>query len=174
MTQNRLAPIYPIRSERMKFEIDIQTLVEVDEGWVALIKTAVSITLTHEKANPNAQLSIVLSDDDHLQQLNAQFRSKDTPTDILSFPATPMAGMENYLGDIIISVAYAQKHATAEGHTLAEELQLLGVHGTLHLLGYDDIEPDDKKAMWAVQTAVLNKLGLSLKIADSLCNPSTS
>ena len=150
----------------MTFEIEIQELVEVEHAWVELMKTAVFTTLTQQKAGPKSQLTIVLSDNAHLQALNAQFREKDSPTDILSFPTEPMVGMENYLGDIVISVAYAQKHANEEGHTLSEELQLLGVHGTLHLLGYDDIESEDKKEMWAVQTAVLNQLGLNLKVAQ--------
>ncbi|MEM7332191.1 MAG: rRNA maturation RNase YbeY [Chloroflexota bacterium] len=150
----------------MSFEIDIQALVEVEKSLITLIKTAVLTTLTYEKAHPNAQLSLVLSDNPHLQQLNAQFRQKDTPTDILSFPAEPTVGMEHYLGDIVISVNYAQHHAAKEGHTLAEELQLLGVHGTLHLLGYDDIDPPDRKTMWAAQTAVLNELGIQLKVVN--------
>ncbi len=151
----------------MTFEIEIQELVEVDSAWVELMKTAVFTTLTQQKADPQSQLTIVLSDNEHLQALNAQFREKDSPTDILSFPTEPMVGMEHYLGDIVISIAYAQKHADEEGHTLTEELQLLGVHGTLHLLGYDDLEPADKKEMWAAQTAVLNQLGLNLKVAQN-------
>ena len=152
----------------MRYDIDIQTLVEVDSSWVPIIKTAVSTTLTLENANPTSQLTLVLTDNDQLHQLNAQFRGKDAPTDILSFPAEPMVGMENYLGDIVVSVAYAEKHAQAEGHTLLAELQLLAVHGTLHLLGYDDIDPIEKKEMWAVQTAVLNKLGLHLNVSTKL------
>lgn len=148
----------------MMYEIDIQVEVPIADVLVGLIKTAVSTTLTHEEIEPLAELSLVLSTDDHLHELNKQFRQQDKPTDILSFPAPDMPGMDTYLGDIVISVAYAQRHADQEGHTLEEELQLLGVHGTLHLLGYDDMTLEDKKEMWAVQTAVLKKLNLTLQI----------
>ena len=146
------------------FEVDVQANVEVEESWIALIKTAVQTTLTLEKTTSPQTVSIVLTNDEQLHQLNLQFRQQDKPTDILSFPATKMHGMANYLGDIVISVAYAQRHAKQEGHTLAEELQLLGVHGTLHLLGYDDINPEAKKEMWLAQTAVLRQLGLNIKV----------
>lgn len=148
----------------LMFEIDIQPLVPFDEEWKKLLQTAVVTTLTHEGISPPATLSLVLSDDAHLQQLNHQFRQQDKSTDILSFAAPEMPEATAYLGDIIISVPFAERHAKMDGHSLIEELQLLAVHGTLHLLGYDDIEPEEKRKMWAVQTAVLQTLNLTLNI----------
>ena len=68
---------------------------------------------------------------------------------------------ETYLGDIIIALPYAARQAAAAGHAAEAELQLLAVHGTLHLLGYDHASPEEKAAMWSAQTAVLTQLGLS-------------
>jgi probable rRNA maturation factor len=83
---------------------------------------------------------------------------------VLSFPAGEVmpgmaeAGLAAYLGDVAISVARAAAQAAAGGHSLAAELQLLTVHGVLHLLGHDHDEPAAKAAMWAAQTAVLTQL----------------
>jgi probable rRNA maturation factor len=72
----------------------------------------------------------------------------------------PGMAQANYLGDIIISLPYAARQAAAAGHKTESELQLLAVHGTLHLLGYDHAIPEEKAAMWDAQTAALTQLGL--------------
>jgi probable rRNA maturation factor len=109
-------------------------------------------------------LTLLLTDDAQIQQLNRDFRGEDKPTDVLSFPAgATLPGMGEavaYLGDIAISAPYAQRQAQAAGHPLTAELQLLAIHGVLHLLGYDHGEPEEKADMWAAQTAVLAALGL--------------
>ena len=86
-----------------------------------------------------ADLSIVITDDAKLQELNRQYLGSDMPTDVLSFPAEetdPDSG-EIYLGDILISLPRASEQASAGGHPVEDELQLLVVHGALHLLGHD-------------------------------------
>ncbi|KAA3663887.1 MAG: rRNA maturation RNase YbeY [Chloroflexi bacterium] len=152
------------------FEVDVQCLVGVPEGVAGVLETAVFATLTHQQINPPAGLSLVLTDDDQLQQLNRDFRQIDAPTDVLSFPAQmpeiDIPDMVPYLGDILISVPYASRQATKEGHSLIEELQLLTVHGVLHLLGYDHMEPAEKEKMWGVQTAVLHKLQVTITLPD--------
>lgn len=149
-----------------KFEIDIQ--IEVDApGAAVLLETAVLTTLQQQQINPPAVLSCLLTDDDTVQQLNRDFRQVDQPTDVLSFPAgeempgMEAAGMPAYLGDIAISVPYAQRQAAQAGHDVLDELQLLAVHGVLHLLGHDHGEPEEKARMWEAQTAVLTQLGLA-------------
>lgn len=152
------------------FEVEIQCSVEVPDGVDGLLETAVITTLTHQKIAPPAGLSLVLTDDAQLQQLNRDYRQIDAPTDVLSFPAhlpdLEMIDFVPYLGDIIISVAYAHRQAAKEGHSLLEELQLLTVHGVLHLLGHDHMEPDEKKVMWEAQTAVLHKLNVHITLPD--------
>ena len=126
----------------------------------ALIEQAALAALAHESAQ--GDLSVVLSDDEQLQQLNREYLGIDAPTDVLSFPASetnPESG-ERYLGDILVSVPRAARQAAAAGHPLEAEVQLLVVHGVLHLLGHDHAHPQDKTRMWAVQAEVLKSLGL--------------
>ncbi len=126
----------------------------------ALIEHAALATLAQQSAR--GDLSVVLSDDEQLQQLNRDYLGIDAPTDVLSFSASetdPESG-EPYLGDILISVARAAQQAQAAGHPLAAEVQLLVVHGVLHLLGHDHAEPGQKARMWADQAEVLKLLGL--------------
>ena len=95
-------------------------------------------------------LTVVLTDDAALRRLNRDYRGLDAATDVLSFAADPEAtepGEPSYLGDVLISVEHAQIQADAGGHSLAEELALLGVHGILHLLGHDDETDEGRVAM---------------------------
>lgn len=131
---------------------------------LTLMETAVTTTLKQQKIEA-ADLTIFLTDDQHSQQLNREYLGKDKPTDVLSFPAgEPMPGMQefnHYLGDIIIAIPYSTRQAATSGHDLEAELQLLAVHGALHLLGYDHADSAEKAKMWQAQTAVLTKLGLA-------------
>ena len=135
---------------------DLNTKIDLD-----LLERAALTTLTNQDAQ--GDITIVLTDDSQLQQLNRDFLAIDAPTDVLSFPASetdPETG-RRYLGDILISVPRADEQAGAAAHTLEEEIQLLIVHGTLHLLGHDHAEAEDKTKMWAAQAEVLARLGLS-------------
>lgn len=129
-----------------------------------LLVQAAEETLRQQGAEGESELTILISDDDHLQELNRQFLGIDAPTDVLSFPAgdgetDPDAGVP-YLGDIVISLATAQAQAAAGDHSLASEMQLLVVHGVLHLLGHDHAEEEEKAIMWAAQAEVLQSLGV--------------
>lgn len=129
-----------------------------------LLETAV-ITTLQQQQSPQAALTLMLTGNEQIQQLNRDYLGHDRPTDVLSFPAgAPMPGMADmatYLGDIIIALPFAAQQAAAAGHNTAAECQLLAIHGTLHLLGYDHGAPDEKAAMWQAQTAVLTQLGLA-------------
>ena len=109
-----------------------------------------------------SELSLVLSNDQQLHELNREYLDIDAPTDVLSFPSDEIDPESSalYLGDVIISYQRAAAQAKASGHGLKEELQLLTVHGVLHLLGYDHVEPDQKAAMWGMQADILQKLGV--------------
>jgi probable rRNA maturation factor len=117
-------------------------------------------------AIPEADLSIVLVDDARIQALNRDFLAHDAPTDVLSFPADepdPETG-RRYLGDVVISLARAEEQARERGHAAEAEMQLLVVHGVLHLLGHDHAEPGEKERMWMAQAQALERLGVSPKI----------
>lgn len=120
---------------------------------------------TMERAHPNPVIgmTIVITDDDQLHRLNQEFLGIDAPTDVLSFPAEeidPDSG-EEYLGDILISYPRAVAQAASRDIDVRDELQLLVVHGALHLLGYDHTE-NEKEAMWAIQSQILADLGCSI------------
>ncbi|MEZ4516412.1 MAG: rRNA maturation RNase YbeY [Chloroflexota bacterium] len=149
----------------MAYQIDIDESCEVPPGTAVALVKAVATILDEEAVDQAAGLTVLLADDGYLRSLNDQFRQEDHPTDVLSFPAgDTMPGMPDegvYLGDIAISVPYAQRQADRRGHALMDELQLLAVHGTLHLLGYDHATDEEKTEMWARQELVLGLLGLS-------------
>lgn len=112
-------------------------------------------------------LTVMVTDDAQVQELNRTYRSVDAATDVLAFGAAgeangfiPPAGETLYWGDIIISYPRAMEQAAAYGHPLPEELSLLVVHGTLHLMGYDHEQADDKEKMWDAQNAALAQLGI--------------
>lgn len=141
-------------------------IVEVDPGLagplpVEGLERAAGETLRQQSA-PDSDLTIVLADDERLRSLNRDFLGRDASTDVLSFPAgesDPETGRP-YLGDVVISVPRALEQALAGGHPLDAELQLLVVHGVLHLLGHDHAGGDEKARMWAAQAEVLERIGL--------------
>ncbi len=127
-----------------------------------LLEKAARTTLHHTKAG-EADLTLVLTGDEEIRILNRDFLGTDVPTDVLSFPADetdPETG-HHYLGDVIISLPRAAEQAARGGHSLADEVQLLVVHGVLHLLGYDHAEADEKRRMWGEQMIILKSLNLA-------------
>ena len=130
-----------------------------------LLERAASAALEHQASRESldSELTIVLTNDARLKELNRDYLGIDAPTDVLSFPASetdPETGAR-YIGDILISIARAQSQATAAGHPLESEVQLLVVHGVLHLLGHDHAEAQEKARMWQAQTEILAQLGLA-------------
>jgi probable rRNA maturation factor len=114
----------------------------------------------------DGDLTVALVDNLRIQGLNRDFLGHDAPTDVLSFPAEesdPETG-RSYLGDVVISIPRASEQAMERGHGLDAEMQLLVVHGVLHLLGHDHAEAGEKERMWAVQAQVLEHLGVSPNI----------
>jgi probable rRNA maturation factor len=130
-----------------------------------LEKAALAV-LKHQQAPLESDLSIVIEDDAYLHQLNLEFLKVDAPTDVLSFSAgedevDPETG-QAYLGDVILSYPRAAEQAAAAGHAVLDELQLLVVHGVLHLLGHDHAEDEEKAVMWAAQREILAELSVTI------------
>lgn len=141
---------------------DVEFLIEheADVALVDRLGLAAETALREVGVKAPATLTIVLAGDERLQELNQQYRGQDKATDVLSFPAgEPFPETETYLGDIAISIPMAGRHAAQAKHSLVAELVLLVVHGVLHLLGYDDVEPSDREKMWGVQRRILKELG---------------
>jgi probable rRNA maturation factor len=110
-------------------------------------------TLRAEKASAKTVLTIYITTDAEIRKLNRQFHATDTATDVLSFPSA----MPEYLGDIVISYDTAKRQSQDAGWRIADELDLLAVHGVLHLLGYDDLTPRKRAKMWQRQEEILGK-----------------
>ena len=136
----------------------------------SLIKKAVKETLTEEKFEYPAEISVSFVDNQKIHELNREYREKDRPTDVLSFPmwekeelsdGSALDGHAVTLGDIIISAEKAQAQAEEYGHSIEREITFLSVHSTLHLLGYDhEVSADDEAYMNKKQEDVLVKIGL--------------
>ncbi len=131
-----------------------------------LEKAAQAVVLSYSDL-PDADLTIVIDGDERLHELNNEFLGIDAPTDVLSFPSgeeepDPETG-RYYLGDIVISYPRAAEQAAASDHPVSAELALLVVHGSLHLLGFDHAEPEEKALMWSAQKEILQNLGVPIK-----------
>ena len=129
------------------------------------IENSVLAVLDHQGKSMNTDLSVVIADDTRLQQLNREFLGIDAPTDVLAFPAGHTDPDTNriYLGDVIISYPTASRQAEQAGHPISSEINLLVVHGVLHLLGHDHLQPEEKSEMWSAQSEILDYLGMDIK-----------
>jgi probable rRNA maturation factor len=131
----------------------------------ASIKKALNSTFQLFPPLTEGTVAVVITNNQIVQQLNRDYRGIDAATDVLSFDNAPDADfpgedISSHLGDIIIAYPVAQQQAAAGGHTTLEEVQLLAVHGALHLLGFDHDTPANKKKMWTAQQQVLARLDL--------------
>jgi probable rRNA maturation factor len=126
----------------------------------AAIRRAIRRTLEQQPRREACSISVLLAGEETLGLLNARYRGVDRPTDVLSFDShtvDPETGVV-HLGEIAISLPRAAVQARSRRAPLEREVQLLAVHGTLHLLGHDHDVPSRKKRMWAAQRKILKEL----------------
>ena len=149
-------------------------LISVQEAFRELVadqklRLAVENTLVLCEVSDSPSMSVRITDDNEIQALNLQYRGFDKPTDVLSFPIdfTDPDLDSRYFGDVVISYPRAEEQSQKRGHPVEAELQLLVVHGVLHLLGNDHAEEKEKELMWALQGKVLERLGLNIQVEDS-------
>jgi probable rRNA maturation factor len=116
----------------------------VDEGRLAALARHV---LSVEEVDGSAELSVLLVTRDHIRQLNARFANEDHATDVLAFPMMEEEDGALLLGDVVVCPSVADQNAARFGHSLERELETLVVHGTLHLLGYDHQDAEEKAKM---------------------------
>ena len=136
----------------------------IPEDWAGKINGVVEICLQEEGVDPKAEVSLLFVDNDAIQQLNKDYRDKDMPTDVLSFPMYEpdeeiVDEEEILLGDIIISLERAKEQSEDYGHSLEREVMYLLVHGLLHLLGYDHMQDDQKQTMRQREEHLLGLIG---------------
>lgn len=120
--------------------------------------------LRAEKQPWNAAMTLVITDDQEIHELNRRFRGVGRATDVLAFPAgdpSEFVAPEHvsaYLGDVVISYPTAAAQAAERGHRIIDELGVLIAHGCLHLLGYDHTDKEGRQRMWARQEEILKSL----------------
>ena len=147
--------------------------LHIHDPWVGKvdvnrIKEAIVTTLQLQSQQIDhleaCSLSFVVVGDEEMTRMHESYRAEAGTTDVLTFPYDEddvREEMQGYLGDIIVCYPQAARQGRAEGHQPQDELDLLAVHGTLHLLGYDDETPQEKVRMWKEQQLVMQRLGLA-------------
>ncbi len=115
-----------------------------------------------EAEEASGEICIELVNDEMIHGYNRDYRGIDRPTDVLSFPAFEGEELislpDGHLGDIMISVETAERQAREFGHSAEREIAFLAIHGTLHVLGYDHMRPEDEEIMTAKQRDIISKL----------------
>jgi probable rRNA maturation factor len=130
----------------------------------AVRRAAIAALKAELPAKARTGLSVLLTDDAEMRKLNAGWRAKDKPTNVLSFPsenAIDPAKPPAYLGDVALGLATCKREAREQKKTLADHVAHLTVHGVLHLLGYDHMDDDQAEAMEPLETDILAKMGIA-------------
>jgi len=151
----------------MSIDIANESGVSVDEVGLAAVAR---FALDQMRIHPLAELSVLLVDQRTMTELHERWMGEPGPTDVLSFPmdelrppgmgggnrADPEPGGDpGLLGDVVLCPQVAAQQAAKAGHSAQDELELLAVHGILHLLGYDHAEPDEHAVMFGTQDQLL-------------------
>ena len=156
---------------QLDWEVDEALEGKVDPGFMESVLTE---ALSDRKVGSQLEVSLTITTDEGIRELNQRFRGVDAATDVLSFPLLEYTRPEEprkrfplppgeplSLGDIVVSYPRAVEQAEAYGHSVERELAFLVVHGAMHLLGYDHEDPADELQMRREEERVLARLGLS-------------
>ena len=139
-----------------------QDVASFEDDFLKIIDT----TLKHLDIDDDIELSAIIVDDERIHQINNEYRHIDRATDVISFALEDsdqfyVEGMPRSLGDIFISIDHAINQAEEYGHSLKREMCFLFTHGLLHLLGYDHMNEEEEKEMFALQDEILNQLDIT-------------
>jgi probable rRNA maturation factor len=161
----------------MMLEIALETDEEWDSSssWEPLVRNAIEAAVAESAfpqlatSNRPIEISVLLTGDDEVRRLNSQWREKDRPTNVLSFPMmdpldladATVAGPEMLLGDIVLAGGVCASEAADKKLTVEQHASHLLVHGTLHLLGYDHENDRDALEMEALEIRALERLGIA-------------
>lgn len=163
----------------MTIQIDYETDRQLDIDYTALANKVAQQILDSENCPYEASVNLVITDNEEIKRVNAEFRSINAPTDVLSFPMIPFETPADYsvvedqdeyfdldtdellLGDVMISVNRVFSQAEEYGHSTEREFSFLFAHSMLHLLGYDHMEPEEAAVMEAKQAQALKALGIN-------------
>ena len=139
----------------IEVEIDDDAWSEALPEVAAVVERAALLAL----GDTQGDVVILLADDANVQQINAQFRDKDRPTNVLSFPAPDSA--RPHLGDLILAYGVCAAEAAQQGKSLSDHLSHLTIHGVLHLMGHDHEVVDEAEAMEVEERRLLASLGIA-------------
>lgn len=163
----------------MTVNIDYETEKELGIDYAALANQVADKVLAMEHCPYDAQINLVLTDNEEIKRVNTEFRNIQAPTDVLSFPMIPFEMPGDYdmveedesyfdldtdellLGDIMISVDKVFAQAEEYGHSVKREFSFLVAHSMLHLLGYDHMTPEEASVMETKQAKALEELGIT-------------
>lgn len=163
----------------MTIQIEYETERKLEIPYEKLAEKIASHILELEECPYEISVNLVITDNEEIRKVNAEFRLIDSPTDVLSFPMIPfktpadysvIEGDDSYfdldtdeliLGDVMISVDKVYAQAEEYGHSTEREFSFLFAHSMLHLLGYDHMEPDEAAVMEAKQAKALEDLGIT-------------
>lgn len=162
----------------MTITIEYEAEKQLDLPYEEIIQDVVNESLDYEKCPYEAEVNVILTDNQAIQEINREHRQIDAPTDVLSFPMVDYEApsdfdhvedaVEDYfnpetgelmLGDIVISVDKVEEQAEKYGHSQTRELAFLVAHSMLHLCGYDHMEEEERLLMEARQNEILERRG---------------
>ncbi|MCF7362538.1 MULTISPECIES: rRNA maturation RNase YbeY [Vibrio] len=144
----------------MSIKLDLQLAVEDENGLPSEANFATWLEAAITPFQEQAEVTIRIVDSEESHQLNMDYRGKDKPTNVLSFPFEAPPGMElDLLGDLVICRQVVEQEASEQNKPLLAHWAHMVVHGSLHLLGYDHIEDDEAEEMESLETELMQKLG---------------
>ncbi len=146
--------------------------IEVGEdGWLDalpdvrdVVETGITAALKAAKFTEQADIVVLLCDDAEMKSLNKEYRQKDAPTNVLSFPAPKamrVKGVLEHLGDMALGLETCMREAKSQGKPLKNHVMHLSIHGALHLLGYDHLTDDEAEAMESLEREILAGMGIA-------------
>ncbi len=139
------------------------TILTHDPRWKGIaptIKRAVEAVLVQQRVKKSS-VTVVLSNDVEVQALNHQYRRKNKPTNVLSFPDGSIEGGITQLGDCVLAYETLVREADAQSKPLKAHLSHLAIHGVLHLLGHDHVAEDEAHAMESIEISILKRMGIA-------------
>lgn len=147
------------------FEIFNETDEEIKE--LDGLKGLLDYALSYLKLN-NVEFNIIIIDNPRIHEMNKEYRGVDRETDVITFALEDHKDIEfedlRLLGDVYISIDKARSQAKDYGHSLKREISFLAIHGLLHLLGYDHMNPEDEKVMFGLQDEILDSYGIKREV----------
>lgn len=162
----------------MTIGLDNESEVTFDFDWEKTVEKTILSALDQEGCPYECEVSVLLTDNAGIQEVNREMRGIDRPTDVLSFPSAEYASPADFdglddqdvfnpetgeyiLGDILISAEKVRSQAAEYGHSEMRELAFLTAHSMLHLMGYDHEDEEERKRMEERQEAVLQRIGIT-------------